>query len=70
MADVRTVQCCRWAEPTLFVAHPYWTDAEDYPWSCLADGLPRPVQDTEVCSVCGRWQGKRDADDPSVIRKP
>ena len=56
MSDPHNVQCCRFAEPTLFVAHPYWTEAEACPWSCQADGYPRPVEDTGICRVCGRWQ--------------
>jgi hypothetical protein len=59
MADPRDVQHCRWAEQTLFVVHPYWTAAEDYPWCCQADGIPRPVEDTGICRICGRWQSKQ-----------
>jgi hypothetical protein len=70
MADPRTVQYCRWAEPTLFVVHPYWTAAEEFPWSCHADGCPRPVEDTEKCCACGRWQPKRIPDHSSLIRNP
>jgi hypothetical protein len=60
MADSRSVQHCRWAEATLFVVHPYWTAAEDYPWSCHADGFPRPVEDTGVCRICGRYLPKEE----------
>lgn len=70
MINLRTVQYCRWAEPTLFVVHPYWTDAEAFPWSCHADGRPRPVEDTEKCGVCVRWQPSRILDPPSLIPKP
>ena len=56
MADSKNVQNCRWAEPTLFVVYPAWIGAEEYPWSCHADGFPRPVEDTNVCAICGRWQ--------------
>lgn len=55
MADPRTVQRCRWAEPTLLLEHPSWTEAEDFPWSCCADGDPQVVADTERCETCGRW---------------
>jgi hypothetical protein len=55
MADHRTVQQCRWAEPTLFVEDSSWTQATDYPWSCRADGDPEVVEDTEKCLTCGRW---------------
>ena len=55
MAESRNVQGCRWAEPTLFQESPFWTAAEDYPWSCKADGDPRVVEDPGVCATCGRW---------------
>lgn len=55
MSEHRTVAQCRWAESTLFLAHPYWTDADAYPWSCSADGDPAVVEDTGRCATCGRW---------------
>jgi hypothetical protein len=55
MADLRNVQRCRWAEPTLFADTPVWIAAEDFPWACYADGPPRPLEDTQQCSVCRRW---------------
>ena len=54
MAETRTVLRCRWAEPTLFLTSPFWMAAEDYPWSCQADGVPRPIEDTSACRVCAR----------------
>ena len=59
MTERRTVAQCRWAESTLFLAHPYWTDAEAYPWSCIADGDPEVVEDTGRCAACGRWSARR-----------
>ena len=58
MSEPHTVQRCRWAEPTLFQKPPLWTSAEDYPWSCQADGEPRAVADTLVCLTCGRWAAR------------
>jgi len=58
MPDARTIQRCRWAEPTLFLTAPLWTAAEEYPWSCRRDGLPRPVDDTAGCRTCGRWEAR------------
>lgn len=55
MADRHTIQACHWSEPTLFLAWPYWIEAERNPWSCRADGDPRPVEETERCVTCGRW---------------
>ena len=55
MTIPRTVQHCRWAEPTLFVMAPNWTDAWAYPWSCRAGGAAHVVVDTRVCETCVRW---------------
>jgi hypothetical protein len=62
MSKPHTIQRCRWAEPTLFQDPPHWTAAEDYPWSCNAEGEPHPVIDTLVCLTCGRWAAR----DPQV----
>ena len=66
MTEPRNVQRCRWAEPTLFQETPIWTEAEDYPWSCKADGDPRVVEDTSVCATCGRWAPRG----PAAVAKP
>jgi hypothetical protein len=58
MTDGRTIQRCRWAEPTLFLASPLWTAAEDYPWSCSRDGAPHSVVDTASCRTCARWESR------------
>ena len=58
MSEPHNVQRCRWAEPTLFQKNPLWTAADEYPWSCRADGEPRPVEDTTVCATCGRWASR------------
>ncbi len=56
MADPHTIQRCRWAEPTLFLANPLWMAAEEYPWSCHRDGAPHTVPDTTACGTCQRWE--------------
>jgi len=66
MAARRDVQHCGWAQPTLFLASPLWTAAEDCPWSCDADGAPRPIEDTRVCGACGRWIPA----DPPAFKRP
>jgi hypothetical protein len=58
MSDPHTVQRCRWAEPTLFQKNPLWTAADEYPWTCLSSGEPKPVEDTTVCATCGRWASR------------
>jgi hypothetical protein len=65
MAEPRKVQRCQWAEPTLFLANPFWTAADEYPWSCHADGVPRPVADTAACGTCSRWASR----DPLMARR-
>jgi len=60
MNDVRTIQRCRWAEPTLFLANPLWMAAEEYPWSCRRDGAAHTVPDTGACRECARWEARRD----------
>ena len=70
MPDVRHVQNCRWAEPTLFLAHPLWVGAEEYAWSCLRDGAPRTLTDPDACATCARWEprdaGRRESGDPDA----
>jgi hypothetical protein len=70
MEKLRVVQRCRWAAPTLFLAHPLWIAAEEYPWSCRADGVPHPVEDTTACCVCDRWtrQDRPDLDESARRR--
>jgi hypothetical protein len=58
MPGARNVQNCRWAEPTLFLAHPLWVAAEEYTWSCQRDGAPRTLADTETCTTCARWESR------------
>lgn len=62
MPDARTVQQCRWSEPTLFLVSPLWFAAEEYPWSCHRDGLARPVEDATACRTCGRWEARASED--------
>lgn len=59
MPEVHTVQRCRWAQPTLFAAHPFWTEAEDHTWTCRRDGVPRIIEDPSVCATCPRWESRR-----------
>lgn len=50
---------CRWAEATVFLAAPFWLDAEHRPWACLRDAMPRVLDTTEVCVRCSRWEPRR-----------
>jgi uncharacterized protein (DUF302 family) len=47
---------CRWATPTLFVSAPVCYDAEESLWSCTRDAGTRPLETTEVCADCERWE--------------
>lgn len=53
-----SVQQCRWAESTLFLAAPQWLEAWEYPWSCRSSGSFHPIADTRQCRVCDRWQAR------------
>ena len=64
MSDPHTIQRCRFAEPTVFLANPLWTAAEDYPWSCRRDGAPSIVDDSDACRNCPRWEPA-----PRIIRR-
>jgi hypothetical protein len=64
MPDPHSIQRCRFAEPTVFLANPLWAAAEEYPWSCHRDGAPRIVDDTAACHGCPRWEAA-----PRVIRR-
>lgn len=59
MAEPKAVETCRWARPTIRVPYPHWTEAEDKPWTCMRDEAPRPLEDTDVCRECPRWQPHR-----------
>lgn len=51
---------CRWATPTVFLAAPYWIEAESAPWACLRDTIPRVLGTTDQCAVCPRWEPRSD----------
>lgn len=69
MTERQTVQHCRWAEATLLLDDPLWTEAEAYPWSCRVDGDPQTLPEVELCATCGRWV-PRDAAAPDGRRCP
>jgi len=52
------VENCRWARPTIRLPYPYWVEAEDTPWSCLHDQEPFPLENTDTCKGCPRWEPK------------
>lgn len=54
---------CKWADPTLFEPAPDWVDAEDKPWTCHRDAVPKHLLTTEVCEDCPRWE-ERDGAGP------
>jgi len=58
----QTAHGCRWAVPTLFLPLPDWLDAWNRPWSCRRDGPPRPLESTECCCDCPRWQTRAELD--------
>ena len=56
MDDRSSVETCRWARLTVRLPYPLWLDAEDKPWSCMRDDAPRPLDDTDPCHECARWE--------------
>lgn len=53
------VESCRWACMTVRLPYPLWLESEDKPWSCLRDPGPNPLESTDVCRGCPRWQPDR-----------
>ena len=51
---------------TLFLPYPYWIAAEQDPWCCLRDPVPRPLESTDECRTCLRWEQKTN--DHAVAR--
>jgi hypothetical protein len=60
MTDIRRQEPCRWRGLTLFLPYPHWLGAEQDPWSCVRDVSPRPLETTEECLTCPRWEAKPD----------
>lgn len=59
---------CRWAVPTLFLSAPAWLQAWDDPWSCVRDGEARPLDSTEPCADCPRWESGPKPDPTSPVQ--
>jgi len=57
--EKQTPQNCRWAEPTLFVAFPYWLESWERPWSCRRDKTPHVIGDADECASCDRWEPRQ-----------
>jgi hypothetical protein len=66
MVDDRRIQPCRWMGLTLFLPYPHWIAAEQDPWCCLRDQVPRPLDTTDQCHTCPRWEPKPD--DRALVR--
>jgi hypothetical protein len=56
MGKHQHVHTCRWAVPTLFLPYPLWLSTEDTPWSCVRDGSAEPLETTETCVDCPRFE--------------
>ena len=56
---------CRWATPTVDLPAPAWLEAADRPWSCLRDGTPHPLESTEGCNSCDRWEPRIEEAPPA-----
>jgi hypothetical protein len=69
MRDLHAAATCRWAEPTLLLARPLWLEAWDTPWTCRRDDAPRPLESTESCVDCPRWEGRRPDTQSLTVRR-
>lgn len=56
MLTVKSASNCRWAVQTMWLDAPLWLDAWMYPWSCVRDSDARPLESTDECRSCPRWQ--------------
>jgi hypothetical protein len=73
----RSAGTCRWATPTLFLTAPFWFDAEECPWTCVHDPVPRVLSTTDPCATCPRWEPRRttpptrtsDQEGPGTVRE-
>ena len=64
--DVKqTAATCKWARPTLFESAPTWLEASDRPWTCERDAAARPLETTEICVDCPRWEPRQPTDRPA-----
>ena len=52
---------CRWASPTIYLAAPYWFEAERRPWTCLHGTCPRVLETTDSCATCAYWEPRSSA---------
>jgi len=57
----QTARQCRWAVPTLFLPLPFWLEASDTPWTCRRDPTERPLESTDECCTCPRWEQRAQA---------
>jgi hypothetical protein len=57
-----TPQNCRWAEPTLSLPLPFWLEAWNSPWSCQRTDPARPIELSEECATCRRWEIKEPSE--------
>jgi len=62
MSQKHTASTCKWAKQTISMPRPTWLDAWDRPWTCVRDEAPHPLESTDVCEDCPRWQPR----EPSV----
>jgi hypothetical protein len=51
-----SVVSCRWASQTLLLPYPIWLHSEQHPWTCIRGGVPRLLDDTDVCRDCPNWE--------------
>jgi len=55
------VQHCHWAVPTLFMPHPVWLDAWDFPWCCWNSHEVRVLAASANCQACPNFKPRDEA---------
>jgi hypothetical protein len=58
---------CKWSIPTLFAPWPVWLDAWTNEWTCTRDGTARPLEHSEHCRACPRWEEQSTGDRRLVV---
>jgi hypothetical protein len=46
----------KWSTPTVFTPWPLWMDTWTTEWTCARDAELRPLEHSECCRTCPRWE--------------
>jgi hypothetical protein len=54
----------------LFLPAPFWFEAENSPWACVRDAVPRILNGTDPCATCPHWEPQSGAPAGTPGEKP